>query len=102
MISPLQPEHCKNENRCIDFAFAPKEWRENDICHICGCDGDTRLNPTAGQDKVLKEKFIEIGNLLAPYLDENHPLYVGSVMTPAGQALRTVMESLRPSKAEQP
>jgi len=36
------PEHCKNEGRCIDFAFAPSEWRLNGICHLCGCDGDTR------------------------------------------------------------
>jgi hypothetical protein len=38
----VEQEHCKSEGRCMDFAFAPKEWREGDICHICGCDGDTR------------------------------------------------------------
>ena len=48
------PEHCKNEGRCIDFAFAPSEWREKEICHICGCDGDTRSRPE--REKLL-DKF---------------------------------------------
>ena len=37
-----QKEHCKNEGRCFDFTMAPKEWRKNNICHLYGCDGDTR------------------------------------------------------------
>ena len=47
-MTAQQPEreHCKIEGRCIDFTFAPKEWRgKNDQCLLCGCDGDTRSRP---------------------------------------------------------
>ena len=48
------------------------------------------------REKVLREKCLELAEKLSPYFDESHPLYVGPPLSPAGQALRTVMESFRP------
>jgi hypothetical protein len=77
-----------------DDKYVPYTQTSQDFLKV-GCASHSDFNPQAERDKVLREKFIEIGNKLEPYFDENSLLYVGSVMTPAGQALRTVMESLR-------
>jgi hypothetical protein len=58
---PQQGKHCKNEGRCIDFAFTPSEWREDDICCLSGCDGDTRSHPYQSERDKIDEliKFVK-------------------------------------------
>jgi hypothetical protein len=63
-----EQEHCKSEGRCMDFAFAPIEWRAGDICHIFGCDGDTRSKGKLDdRNKVLEYAWRRIEQVAPMY-----------------------------------
>jgi hypothetical protein len=100
----VSPGHIE---RIIKGCIFPEDWGETFRTNYIHVDNfkfvpGSALSEQGIRDKVLREKLIEIGNKLEPYFDENSPLYVGSVMTLAGQALRTVMESLRSKPGDQP
>ena len=73
-----------------DANIYPDEPENHCTCRF----SDIRKNE---REKVLREKCLELAEKLSPYFDENYPLYVGPPLSPAGQALRAVMESLRPT-----
>lgn len=95
-----------------DWLFQSSEMGHGYTCGSGKCPSHTRMvacqkyqcNPCAQHDdaairadereKVLREKFIELGEKFLPYTDENSPLYC-CAMSIEGQLIRTAMKSLR-------